>query len=402
MLRHSLFAFVLLALISGAPAAAFAQKQAAPVAAPVIATPDEDAPTADIAPVPQISPTPRLREWVKGPMRAVDPMTLRAEGSILRLWGIKPAQTAETPLELKALELMDRLIQEQIVTCKVAGGTPVEMVARCTAAGGQDLALELLRNGYVVVDRRQTYNSVFATAYEKEQDAARVAGKGVWALVKEDAANKTDSSGVPKWLSQHMSVLVPLALIFGPFGGLALVAGIMWYWLKRMASAQEQESEQTSRKEAILLNRERQVLISTLEGELSENKNKIEAFLVIYGDMLRGLQDSNEVPKYQQGGDIVQKHPTFGRAVFEANVSKLSLLDIKLAGQISKLYAAMPKEQEYINLEPTVPLDTAVKLVEKVLKEAETLLDPINNVVLGLQASHTKKPSVTASPVSAS
>lgn len=383
-MRHAFFAIAATTMLAlcGFDVAQAQQKPQAPIEAP------EEA-------MSQQARRAKLPERVKRPMRAVDSMTLRAEGGTIRLWGIKPAQTAETPIELKALDLMDRLINEQQVSCRIMGGSFIEMVARCTTGQDQDLALELLRNGYVIVDRRQTYNTVFATAYEKEQETARIAGKGVWALVKEDLG-KTNEYGIPKWLQPYMSLLLPLALIFGPFGGLLIVGVIMWYWLRRMASTQEREAEQSSRKEATLLNRERHVLISTFEGELTENKNKIEAFLVIYGDMLRGLQGGEEVPKYQQGGDIVQKHPTFGRAVFEANVSKLSLLDIKLAGQISKLYAAMPKEQEYINLEPTVPLETAVKLVEKVLKEAEDLLEPINNVILGLQATAQRRPGGAA------
>ena len=379
-MRHAFFAIAalsMLVLFGGVDVATAQQKPSAVMDAPEVAVPQQQRHT-------------KLPERINGPMRAVDSMTLRAEGRTVRLWGIKPAQSAETPIEIKALDLMDKLINEQQVNCRVMGGSIVEMIARCTTGQNQDLGLELLSNGFVVVDRRQTYNTVFATAYEKEQETARIGGKGIWALVKEDL-NKTNEYGIPKWLQPYMSVLLPISLIFGPFGGLLIVGFIMWYWLKRMASAQEREAEQSSRKEATLLNRERHVLISTFEGELTENKNKIEAFLVIYGDMLRGLQDTEEVPKYQQGGDIVQKHPTFGRAVFEANVSKLSLLDIKLAGQISKLYAAMPKEQEYINLEPTVPLETAVKLVEKVLKDAEDLLEPINHVILGLQGAGQRR-----------
>lgn len=385
-MRHAFRVVAALFVIAAFWAAGNALAQAP---APPIDAPDEPA-----AAAPQ-RPRSGLPETIKQPMRAVDSMTLRVEARTVRIWGIKPAQTAETPIEIKALDLLDKLINEQQVSCRVTGGTLAEMVGRCTTQSGQDLALELLRKGYVIVDRRQTYGTVFATSYEKEQEAARIAGNGVWGLVKEDLG-KTDESGIPKWLQPHMSFLIPMALIFGPFGGLLIVGVVMWYWLKRMASVQEREAEQSSRKEAMLQNRERHVLTSTLEGELTENKNKIEAFLVIYGDMLRGLQDPGEVPKYQQGGDIVQKHPAFGRAVFEANVNKLSLLDIKLAGQLSKLYAAMPKEQEYINLEPTVPLETAVKLVEKVLKDAEGLLDPINGVIQGLQATMQKKPAASA------
>ena len=382
LLLSAIFAFCLFA-----SAAAVAQRAAVPAAtaaAPAAAPMDAEPPQ-------PLSTGARLPDRVVRLMRAIDPMTLRIEGASIRLWGIKPASSAETPLELKALDLMDKLIQEQQVNCKIMGGTPLEMIGRCTTQAGQDLALELLDNGYVVVDRRQTYNSVFATAYETSQEAARVNAKGVWNLVAEE--DKKDENGVPKWLKPHMAFLIPMALIFGPFGGLLVVSLIMWYWLKRMAYVQERDAEQSSRKEAMLVNRERHVLISTLEGELTENKNKVEAFLVIYGDMLRTLKDTNEVPKYQQSGDIVQKHPSFGRAVFEANVGKLSLLDIKLAGQVSKLYSAMPKEQEYINLEPNVPLETAVKLVEKILKEAEVLLEPLGNLIIGLQVSQQQKKS---------
>jgi endonuclease YncB( thermonuclease family) len=372
-----------LALVfAAAPAAQAAtqQKGAAP-SANVTAVPQQPSPAAAV---------PRqFREFdITRPFRAVDPQTLRAEGLYIHLWGVRPAQTSETPLQLKALDLMDSLIQEQQVTCHVVGGAMPELVARCATQNNQDLGLELLRAGYAVVDRRQTYDSVFASAYEKAQESARLSSKGVWTYVNQDSQDQ--NSLIPAWLKPHMNVLLPVALVLFPFGGLMIVALIMWYWLKRMADLQQMEAEQSSRKEEMLQTRERQVLISTLEGELLENKNKIEAFLVIYGDMLRSLQDTTEVPKYQQGGDIVQKHPGFGRTVFESNVNKLSLLDMKLAGLVSKLYSAMPKEQEYINLEPDVSLETAVKLVEKVLKEAEALLAPINTVLAHMQNGEKK------------
>jgi endonuclease YncB( thermonuclease family) len=357
---------------------------APPVSAPAPAAP---APAAEEAVAPVV---PGLPERIKRPMRAVDPMTLRAEGFSIRLWGIKPAQTSETPLELQALDRMDALIQEGQVDCKIMGGQLPELLGLCKSQSLQDLAIELLSSGFVIVDRRQTYNSIFATAYEQAQEKARLSSAGVWAFVNKANDPK---NGLPGWMQPYVNVVLPIALIVGPFGGLLLVSLIMWYWLKRMAFAQQQESEQSSRKEAMLLTRERQVLVSTLEGELIENKNKIEAFLVIYGDLLRSLKDPNEVPKYQQGGDIVQKHPSFSKTVFEANVNKLSLLDIKLAGKVSKLYSSMPKDQEYINLEPGVPLDTAIQLVEKVLREAEAMLVPINAVISGLQGATAVRPA---------
>jgi endonuclease YncB( thermonuclease family) len=325
----------------------------------------------------------RLPDRIVRPMRAVDQLTLRAEGVTLRLWGIKPGQTNETPLELKALDLMDSLIQERQVNCKIAGGVMPELVARCVTSDNRDLALELLASGLVVVDRRQTYDTVFATAYEKAQETARLNEQGVWALIK----TEQNRGSMPKWLENHMAWLLPLALMIGPFGGLLIVALVVRHWLKSMSDAQSAENLRAQQKESMLQARERQVLLTTLEGELQENKNKIEAFLVIYSDMLRGLREGADTPKYQQIGDIVQKHPNFGKTVFESNVNKLSLLDMKTAGRLSKIYSAMPKENEYINLDQSVPLDTAVKLVEKVLKEAEDMLPQIQQVIDELQAS---------------
>ena len=327
-----------------------------------------------------------LPDRIIRPMRAVDPITLRAEGVSIRLWGIKPARSGDSPLELRALDLMDGLIQEQQVNCKIEGGIVPELIGRCTVQNSQDLALELLTKGFVVVDRHQTYNTVFATNYSKAEEAARNAGNGVWAFVKQ----AEDGTGtIPKWMQSE--VLLPLVLFGGPLLGLLLVAFVLWRFMDGISSAQTSENRQAEHKEALLQMRERQVLISTLEGELTENKNKIEAFMVIYNDMLRGLQNGVETPKYQQVGDIVQKHPSFSKTVFEANVPKLNLLEMKLAGHISKLYSALPKEQEYINLDQNVPLETAVKLVEKVLKDAENLLAPINQVVDELQAAAQQK-----------
>jgi endonuclease YncB( thermonuclease family) len=328
-----------------------------------------------------------LPDRIIRPMQPVDPVTLRAEGISIRLWGIKPAQTAETPLELKALDALDEMTSAQMVNCKIVGGAVPEVWGQCQNQANQDLALSLLEKGVVVVDRRQTYNTVMATGYAKAQETARIKGLGVWKFMTD---TDTQAPPVPRWLQPYMNVLLPLALLFGPFAGLLIVGMIMHFGLRRIGARQEGAQEESLRKEAALQSRERQVLVSTLEGELADNKNKIEAFLAIYGDMLQSLKKPGETPKYQHAGDIVQKHPAFSKTVFEASVSKLPLLDVKTAGLISKLYAALPKEQEYLNLDPGVPLDTAVKLLEKVLAEAQALTPGIEQAIKALQAAGQK------------
>jgi endonuclease YncB( thermonuclease family) len=355
----------LLAFILMLSAPAFAQKAPAAVAAPPAA----------------VEGATRLPDRIIRPMRAIDAMTLRAEGVTIRLWGIKPAQTNESPLELQGLDLMDKLIQEQQVNCKIMGGVMPDLVGRCVTQENQDLALQLLSEGFAVVDRLQTYDSVFATAYEKAQEAGRLNRRGVWSLISKNE----QKSYMPEWLEPYMSVILPFALIFGPLLGLLIIAGLTHRGLRAISEAHAREFEQEHLKETALEARERQVLVTTMEGELVENKNKIEAFLVIYNDTLRTLKDTSETPKYQQVGDIIQKHPSFNKTVFEASVNRLSLLNVTLAGHISKLYSSLPKEAEYINLDPNVPLDTAIMLVEKVMKDASDILPQIEAVIAELQ-----------------
>lgn len=319
--------------------------------------------------------SPTLPDKIMRPMRAVGTTVLKAEGINIHLWGIKPAMSAETPLELRALILMDSLTREQQVSCKVVGGTITDVIARCTAVDDKDIALELLNNGFAIVDRQATYDSVFASAYERAQEQARQGGKGVWKIVTSEGSGGSAIDGY-----------MILVLVLGPFFGMLAVAGVMWYWLQHISQARKRESEETKANENLMQARERRVLASTLEGELMDNKSKIEAFLFIYGDLLQDLKNTATVPKYQQAGDIIQKHPSFSKTVFEANVGKLSLLDMHLAGRVSKLYSALPKEHAYIELDTGVPLETAVKLVERIMEEAKELLEPIDTIIAELHA----------------
>jgi hypothetical protein len=308
----------------------------------------------------------------------VDPVTLQAKGERITLWGIKA--TGDAVVDLKAVELMDNVADSAAVTCKSVGGTATEIVARCADHTGEDIGLELLEHGYVIVDRHQDLSAVPAYKdYVEAQQAAHRNGVGVWRQVA-----MIDKTEVPAGLQ--------IALGLSPVAGLALVAFMIFYRLKRLETQQQEDREQADNKENQLLTRERHVLVSTLQGELNENKNRIEVFLTIYGAMLENLNSKTETPKYQQSGDIVQKHPSLSKMVFETSSGKFTLLDMKLAAQLSKLYASLPKEQEYINIEPGVPLDSAVALVEKVLHEAEALMPPITAALAALDefVAHSK------------
>lgn len=294
----------------------------------------------------------------------LDPITLDAEGLRITLWGLKAIGGGVS--DLKAVDFMERRIGGSPVSCKVVGGASPNVVARCSFSSGEDIGLELLSRGLALVDKRQDTRSV--PAYADAQKSARRNVEGIWQRVA------SEEQGMPVWLQVLLGA--------SPVIGLLLVAFVMHHRLRRLENAQREEKEQASHKETQLQARERHVLASTLEGELTENKNRIEVFLTIYGEMLENLKSKQ--PKYQLSGDIVQKHPSLSKTVFEASVGKLSLLDMKLAAQLSKLYAALPKEHEYVNIEPGVPVDSAIALVEKVIHDAKALEPPIAAVIAAL------------------
>lgn len=325
------------------------------------------------APVTPVTTT-AMPEWVKRPMQVIDPVTLRAEGTEIRLWGIQPVETTQTPIGLRAIQRVDQLITGQVVNCHIEGGTYPALTGRCTTASGDDLALTLLNEGLAVRNLRQVYNTPFAQAYGQAEEMARTNAKGVWAYLADDSDKDKLSPGL----------LIGL-LVGVPSVGFVLMGLLMWAMLQKQATAQKMEFARARKKESALQDREKSVLVSILEGELTENKNKVEAFLSIYSDMLHSLRDLSETPKYQLVGDIIQRHPSFSHVVFDSNVNKLSVLGIQLAGRVSKLYAALPRTQEYINLDPNVPLETAIKLVEKTVEDAKTLADPITTVLNDLQ-----------------
>lgn len=321
-------------------------------------------------------------ERINRPATAIDGTTLQSDGVKITLWGIKPVPPSSVPFTLKALEFLDAATSKGPVNCSVISGSTSEVVARCMSSGSADLGMDLLQNGYALADRRQILGAAFAADYLKAEDTARIHEKGIWRLA---AAEEKSARIIPSWLSSYIPLLIPVSIVAAPLISVILIFFVMFFWMRRMMSFQSGEFDYFRKRESSIYMRERNVLITTLEGELEENKSKIAAFLSVYGTMLKDLQKEQGVPKYKQAGDIVQKSPFFSKTVYKANVAKLSMLDLKVAGQLSNLYASMPDGQEYIRLEQDMPLDKAVSAVKEVIAAAESLLLPIDKALSSLQ-----------------
>ena len=343
---------------------------------------------------------PEVAEYrITRSVTALDATVLQAEDIKIFIWGVEPARSLETAIELKALDMLDRMIGGEPVNCIIMSmQTETEALARCAASNGEDLAIALLQNGYAVAKRSQTLKSPFQAVYAEAQENARINRRGVWRIVAESG----NQGYIPRWLSPYMSTIVPVAIVFGPLLGLGIVAFFMRRGLDRILNQQMDAFETGNKKERALLVRERLVLASLIEGELLDNISRIEAFLVIYREMLKDLHRPDVMPHYQMAGEMVHKHPALSRAIFEANMSKLSLLDLKLAGEISKLYSNIHSDPEYVTLEPTTPLKDAVAVLEKAIHDAEAMQKALQRVIDLFHAMASKQLDSAAASLAAS
>lgn len=316
-------------------------------------------------------------------VRVLDGKTLYApppENKVVQLWGVEIVEP------LKARMRLEELVGTGEVSCRFEKTVQNRIFVRCSSQATGDIGLSLLREGLAVADRSQTMLSPYQSDYEKAEAAARDDSAGAWGFIQKERS--LASVYVPPWLDAWLPVLVPIAIVIGPLLGLFIIAFVQRQGLASLKKSQEREFEHARRHEASLRTREKLVLASALEGELMDNKSKLEAYIAIYRELLSSLKDPAKTPRYQQGGDLVHKHPALGRAIFDANADKLNLLDLKLASDISKLYVTFRSDAEYTNLDPSLPLETAVRMVEMVIQDAEKLMPKIDGLIERLSHEH--------------
>lgn len=185
-------------------------------------------------------------------------------------------------------------------------------------------------------------------------------------------------------------------ILFGVVAIILIVLTVITgYGLFSVKKAVDRQALFERRRHRILVGREKAVLAASLIGEINENKNKCEAFITIYSEMLKNLRDDTRKPAYQQTGDFVHKAPSLSRSVYDNNLSNLNLFETALATKVSEIYALIETDPEYLSLEPDMPLDTAIRMVEMVVKNAESVMQTVEKVVPSLEVVVRNAPRVS-------
>ena len=311
-------------------------------------------------------------------MVPIDAVTLKTEGAEIKLWGIQPVRASESHLELRALNLMTSLINNNEVTCKVMNADDVTRPqARCSTQANEDIALRLLQNGLAIRDRRALYDSVFATSYAEAEQMAERNGKGIWALVRAD-----DNSFIEGIINDKEKLFMAIFILVGlPLLAVLILGFIVHSGIRKLLSFQTQQANSRFENEQRLHIREKNLILSRIETELDENKSRVEAFLTVYMEMLSNIKDKNATPQYQQSGDVVSLEPSFVKDAYTENLDKLSALDVKLAAELGKFYNNMNTEAEYLDLPSSTPREEAISIVDKIVSNAREFLPALDRAI---------------------
>lgn len=318
---------------------------------------------------------------------ARDVATLASNGITVGLWGIdNPGQQGADAM--RARVYLDDLIAGQQVRCLTMAGDPAsgQVRARCLNAGEKDIGLALISAGLAVVDRKDVSTSELAQTYMGAEHLAQARKLGIWGdntaplPSRADAASTAGTSSgaaadilaaIPGWLL--LSVLLGVPLL-----GFFMVAMILHVNFKQLIKLQKYQIAGTQKREKQLKEREKYVIAAALEQEVHSNRAKLDAFLVIYEELLKSLRDPGRTPKYQRAGDIIHEKPALTRTVYDAHVDKLDLLGPQLASDLASLYAMVTPNPDYKTLEPELPIEKAREQVDRIIRGAERLIEPMD------------------------
>jgi len=298
--------------------------------------------------------------------RAVDASSLMAGNrKVINLWGIEAIELSDPVLKIKARTELDNKIGSAPVVCEWRNTSPTKNYAQCVNSDEEDLSLFMIQNGFAIADRTTIYDTVFEDAYTQAENQAKAQGRGVWA----SGGHALSSSllGDSIWVFSLGAGI--FAIFIGAFTYLSIK---IMRGFQQVIDAQNDNVQMMSR-ERKLRDKERSIVAVMLDSELKANKAKIEAYIVVYEEMLRGLTDPIKTPKYKKTGDIIQRQPALDRSVFDLNTDKVDILGRRLASELIHFYARIKTNPEYTNIEPDTDLNDVIKMVEESLDGARRL-----------------------------
>lgn len=310
-------------------------------------------------------------------VRVVDPTTLISKKTTISLWGIEEIKPDAVIFRLKARGALEREIKGDAVLCTIKDkdkdkGQDSNIKAQCINSQEEDLSLFLLQQGYASADRAAIYGSVYERPYLDAEENARINERGAWA---DDVAR----AGGDVQSKNFMIGAVFLMVVF------ILALGVLGFYIMRgfgrVVDIQNKSIDLAS-KERALKDKEKYIVASIIGAEIQANKSKIDAYILVYEEMLQRLDNKDIVPKYKKTGEIIQKQPVLDRSVFDGNTDKLDSFGSRLASSIIHYYARIKSAPDYVEVTPDMPRKDVIGIISLTVNNArkmneisDTLLD---------------------------
>lgn len=323
------------------------------------------------------------------------------------LWGISSLAGENSQAQIRARLALENLIGDAPVNCTIKAWRQNGVaLAQCLGLGEKDLALAMIEQGHALADRRAIADTLFDTIYRQAEDKARRTNMGLWPLI--NAGGSTGGTGLsalkaqnetPFRLTKDLAYFMIAVMVAGPFIGMLIVAVIIYGGFRRLISLQKYQMAVAQKKDRAMREREKFIVAASLEGEINTNRAKLDAFIIIYEEMLKNLRDPAREHKYKKGGDIIHEKPALSRNVYDSNIDKLDLLGQQIVTDLTGLYTMIEPNPDYKTIEPDTPIDDVIDFVNKIVRDAEALLQPMDKVGSALNVIVRDKRAKSSNPV---
>lgn len=310
----------------------------------------------------------------------VDETFMQAGDVGLSLWGVDKISNKTMLINLKARKALDGIIGDLPITCDVLGGDETKLIAQCTNSQNQDLSLFLLQQGYVHVDRAAVKGTIYEKPYVEAENVAFQNKRGVWEKDVQELLEDNQKS------ERYFAILT--FVVITVFTLILCIIGLLV--VRRFAGVIDVQNKTIdfAEKERELKKREKEVLASMIFSEIRENKDKIDAYVLIYEEGLKSLQDETKTPDYQiMGGDTFQKQPSLSRGVFDGNTHKLDLLGSQFASDLIHYYARIKTVPDY----EEIKADENLQKVQDLFKTSIDSAEKLREMSIALSASFVEQ-----------
>lgn len=311
------------------------------------------------------------------PVYAVNATHIKHGNALYHLWGTRMPAAQAMHDESARYKALENLIGRSALTCFISrqadAASPGE--AQCFNGQSVDLSQAMIKQGLALADRATLLGTNHESAYLNAEKTAQTMHAGLW---------RVDTSLLQSFDSLRGDLRTITVLAFAFF--VVILIGIIVAAFLNHRSAERiylalNQTIQLITKEAKIRQRELELVAVMIHAELRTNQSKIEAFLVIYEDLLKTLSDPYADHKYLRSGEIVRSAPALDRFIYDANVDKLDALGEDLIPRVVAFYGHAETDPPYNDLTMDMDHESAFKIVQNVVENARKLNADVNEII---------------------